>query len=203
MASKDRAQRIGIWIIAIVMTVGTLGSFVVIILSNDNQAKDQATATEQQKSYTAQLAEYQKQQKIAAQTNADNSEALSGYTARTFDAAAATALKAEVLTQGTGDTVKATDSINASYFGWTSDGKIFDSSKKKGANDTPITFALNGVIKVWTEGLTGVKVGSVVRLTIPSDKAYGPTGSGIIPANAPLEFIVQIQKIDNSKTATK
>ena len=60
--------------------------------------------------------------------------------------------------------------------------------------------SLSGVIKGWTEGLTGVKVGSTVRLTIPADKAYGAQGSGIIPANAPLEFIVQVHKIDNSTT---
>lgn len=196
MASKDRVQRIGIWIIAVVMTVGTIGSFVVIILQNDNQKIDQAQAVEQQKTYEAQLAAYQKQQ-------AANSEGFGGYTARTFDPASATKINVEVLKQGTGEAVKATDSINASYFGWTSDGKIFDSSKKKDTSDTPVTFALSGVIKGWTEGLTGVKVGSVVRLTLPADKAYGATGQGTIPANAPLEFIVQINKVDNSAATSK
>ena len=198
MASKDRAQRIGIWIIAIVMTVGTIGSFVVVILANDNAKIDQA---QQAKDQAAQLAAYKQQQQVAAQTNADNSEALPGYSAVAFDPASVTALKSEVLVQGTGDVVKSSDSINASYFGWTSDGKIFDSSKKKSADDAPVTFALNGVIQGWSDGLTGVKVGSVVRLMIPADKAYGETGSGIIPANAPLEFIVEIHKIDNTKTS--
>ncbi len=196
MASKGRAQRIGIWIIAIVMTVGTLGSFAVIILQNDNQKIDQAAveaaAVEQQKAATA-----------AAKEQAKNSEPLVGYSARAFDSAAVTALKTEVLKEGAGEAVKATDSINASYFGWTSDGVIFDSSKKKDADDAPITFPLNRVIPGWTEGLTGVKVGSIVRLTIPSDKAYGATGQGPIPANAPLEFIVEIKKIDNSPASTQ
>jgi len=197
MASKDRAQRIGIWIIAIVMTVGTIGSFVVIILQNDNNKIDQA---EQQKTDAAKLAAYQQQQTVAAKTNADNSEAFGGYSAQAFNASGVTALKTEVIKEGTGDIIKATDSINASYFGWTSDGKIFDSSKKKDTtSDSPITFALSGIIPGWTEGLTGVKVGSVVRLIIPADKAYGATGKGIIPANAPLEFIVEIHKIDNSQ----
>lgn len=197
MASKDRAQRIGIWIIAIVMTVGTIGSFVVIILQNDNNKIDQA---EQQKTDAAKLAADQQQQTAAAKTNADNSEAFGGYSAQAFNASDVTVLKTEVIKEGTGDIIKATDSINASYFGWTSDGKIFDSTKKKdNTNDSPITFALNRIITGWAEGLTGVKVGSVVRLIIPADKAYGATGSGIIPANAPLEFIVEIHKIDNSQ----
>lgn len=195
MASKDRAQRIGIWIIAIVMTVGTIGSFVVIILANNNQKIDLA---QQQKDQAAQLAAYQQQQKVAAKSNADNSEAFGGYSVASFDASSVTSLKVETLTQGTGDTIKATDSINASYFGWASDGVIFDSSKKKDASDAPVTFPLSNVIKGWTTGLTGVKVGSVVKLTIPADQGYGTTGSGIIPANAPLQFIVEIHKIDNS-----
>jgi FKBP-type peptidyl-prolyl cis-trans isomerase len=189
--ATPKSQRIGIWIIAIVLTAGTLGSFLVMGLSVKNQAADQA---EQQKQYD----DYQKQNKLASQLNADNSDPLVGYSSRMFDATSVTKLKVEVLTEGTGATVKATDSINSSYFGWTADGKIFDSSKKKSSDDAPITFSLSGVITGWTEGLTGQKVGSVVRLTIPADKAYGAQESGIIPANSPLEFIVEIHKIDNT-----
>jgi FKBP-type peptidyl-prolyl cis-trans isomerase FkpA/FKBP-type peptidyl-prolyl cis-trans isomerase FklB len=192
--ASGRGQRIGIWIIAIVMTVGTIGSFAVIILANNNDKQDQIKATTEAESIA-------KQQEDAAKANAANSEGFDGYTARTFDAAAVTALKVETLVEGTGETIKATDSINSSYFGWISDGTIFDSSKKKDASDdAPITFPLSGVIRGWTQGLTGVKAGSVVRLSIPADLAYGPSGSGVIPANSPLEFIVKINKIDNSAT---
>lgn len=197
MASSSRKQRIGIWIIAIVMTVGTIGSFAVIVLANSNNATDQSKALADQNAAEA-------QQKAAAQANADNSIGFDSYTSQTFDPASITALNVETLVQGTGDTVKATDSINSSYFGWTSDGKIFDSSMKKDAKaDAPVTFPLSGVIAGWTQGLTGVKVGSVVRLSIPANLAYGPTGSGIIPANAPLQFIVKINKIDNSASASQ
>lgn len=192
--ATPKSQRIGIWIIAIVLMAGTLGSFLVMGLSINNQKIDQ---TKQQKEYD----QYLKQQKLAAQLNADNSESLEGYTARTFDSDSVTKLQVEVLTTGTGATIKATDSINSSYFGWTSDGKIFDSSKKKSTADKPATFSLEGVIPGWTEGLTGQKVGSIVRLIIPADKAYGAQGSGIIPADSPLEFIVQIHSVE--KAATK
>jgi FKBP-type peptidyl-prolyl cis-trans isomerase len=197
--STTRAQQIGIWIIAVVLTVGTVGSFIVLILANDNNAKDKATTTA---STQDQLAAQQAQAKLQAQANADNSSPLTGYSTETFDPASVTALQKTILVSGTGDEVKATDSINASYFGWTSDGKIFDSSTKKDAGkDTPVTFPLNGVIQGWSEGLVGQRVGSTVKLTIPADQAYGASGSGIIPANAPLEFIVVINKIDNSAKA--
>jgi len=194
--AASRGQQIGIWIIAIVLTVGTIGSFVILILQNDNQAKDSALSTADQE---AQLKAYQEQAKQQAQANADNSIALEGYSAETFDAAAVTALQKEIITLGTGDEVKSTDSINSSYFGWTSDGVIFDSSTKKDTNtDTPVTFSLSGVIKGWTDGLAGQRVGSVVKLTIPADQAYGATGSGIIGANAPLQFIVKIHSIESA-----
>ncbi len=185
------SQRIGIWIIAVVLTIGTLGSFLAMALSVQNNSTDTAAQT---KAYN----DYLDQQKAASQINAANSEALVGYSAGIFDTASVTALKVETLVEGTGDAIKATDSINASYFGWTSDGIIFDSSKKKNTDDAPATFSLSNVIGGWTEGLTGVKVGSVVRLTIPATKAYGARESGTIPANSPLEFIVEIHKIDNS-----
>jgi len=191
------AQQIGIWIIAVVLTVGTIGSFIVLILANDNNAKDSSTA---QVDYEKQLEEYTKQQKAAAEANAANSIALSGYSAAPFDAASVTALSKEILAAGTGDEVKSTDSINASYFGWTSDGKIFDSSTKKDTNtDTPVTFSLGSVIKGWTDGLAGQRVGSTVKLTIPADQAYGASGSGTIPANAPLVFIVKINSIETAQ----
>ena len=191
--ATPKAQRIGIWIIAIVLSIGTLGSFLVMGLSINNQKIDQAA---QQKAYDDYLA----QQKVASQDNANNSEGFSGYAPQAFDASVAK-LNVEVLKQGDGAAVAATDSINCSYFGWLPDGTIFDSSKKVGADDAPITFALSGVISGWAEGITGVKVGSIVRITIPSDKGYGAQGSGIIPANSPLQFIVEVHAIDNSKSA--
>lgn len=188
--ATPRSQRIGIWIIAIVLTVGTLGSFLVMVLSIKNSAIDTAAQQKASDEYTA------KRLKNLESFSAD-------YTSRTFDPASVTALNVETLIEGTGEVVKATDSINASYFGWLSDGSLFDSSKKKDSKtDSPITFSLAQVIKGWTEGLTGVKVGSVVRLTIPADKAYGPSATGGIPANSPLEFIVQIHKINNPATTT-
>lgn len=199
--AASKAQQIGIWIIAGVLTIGTIGGFVTLVLSNDNAAKDSTASSADQ---AKQLADYEAQQKAAAQQSADNSIALSGYSAAAFDASSVTALQKDILVSGTGDEVKSTDSIKASYFGWTSDGKIFDSSTKKDTNtDTPVTFALSSVIKGWTDGLAGQRVGSTIKLTIPSDQGYGATGSGIIPANAPLQFIVTIHSIEAATTTAQ
>ena len=52
------------------------------------------------------------------------------------------------------------------------------------------TFPLTGVIKGWTQGLTGKTVGSRVLLVVPKDLAYGDQGQG--DAKGDLVFVVDI-----------
>lgn len=77
----------------------------------------------------------------------------------------------KVLKAGEGNrTPKPTDRVKVHYSGWTTDGKMFDSSVTRG---TPATFPLQGVIKGWTEGLQTMKVGGKTRFWIPKELAYG------------------------------
>jgi FKBP-type peptidyl-prolyl cis-trans isomerase len=106
-----------------------------------------------------------------------------------------TALKTEDTTPGTGEAVKAGDTITVDYTGAVAaTGVIFQSSKDSGQ---PVTFPLSGVIQGWQDGIPGAKVGGTRRVYIPAEQAYGanpPAGSGI-PANAALVFDVTIHKI--------
>lgn len=106
-----------------------------------------------------------------------------------------TSLQTQDITQGTGDTVKPGDTVTVDYTGAVAaTGKIFQSSKDFGQ---PVSFGLNQVIKGWTDGIPGMKVGGTRRLLIPAALAYGanpPAGSGI-PANADLVFDVTLHKI--------
>ena len=63
----------------------------------------------------------------------------------------------------------ATSMVTVNYSGWTTDGKMFDSSVTRGQ---PATFPLNRVVKGWTEGLQLMKVGDKARLWIPGKLAY-------------------------------
>jgi peptidylprolyl isomerase len=119
---------------------------------------------------------------------------LDGYSATSFDADSVKELKVETLVEGSGETLKEDSKISATYFGWTSDGKIFDSSNKDGTV-TPAEFGLGQVISGWKEGLTGVKVGSTVKLTIPADMAYGSTDTGTGQPVGPLQFIVEVKEL--------
>ncbi len=98
---------------------------------------------------------------------------------------------------GDGQEVKAGDTVTVDYTGAVAaTGVIFQSSKDIGQ---PATFGLDQVIKGWTEGIPGMKVGGTRRLLIPAAQAYGanpPAGSGI-PANADLVFDVTLYAIGN------
>jgi FKBP-type peptidyl-prolyl cis-trans isomerase len=170
------------------MTVGTIGSFFVVILANSNQTKD---AEQQQKLF----AEYQENQKKAQEERQKTLEPLEGYAAEAFDAASVSELKSEVLVEGTGAELKEDSGMSVNYFGWTADGKIFDSTRVKGVTTPTDQLKLNGVIEGWKEGLVGKKAGSVVKLTIPADKAYGSTDNGMGQPVGPLMFIVEVKEV--------
>jgi len=97
------------------------------------------------------------------------------------------------LQEGTGETVKADDTVTAHYTGaLAKDGTIFQSSYDTGQ---PIAFPLSGVIKGWQDGVPGMKVGGKRRLLIPADQAYGSQAQAGIPANSDLVFDIELVKI--------
>lgn len=195
MATK-MAQRVGIWVIAIVLTVGTLAGFVAIILQPKNQATDQAKLAELTAQYQTASDEYQK--KVDAQTIELSKlyfGAVNQYATRpaAFDSASVTELKTEDLKVGDGAEINADSTFNAYYIGWNPQGVVFDSSIKEGALKAPLPVVPGGVIEGWTQGVVGMKVGGIRELTIPSDLAYGSAGGGEnIPADTPLKFVVMI-----------
>ncbi|MGC1456498.1 MAG: FKBP-type peptidyl-prolyl cis-trans isomerase [Nitrospirota bacterium] len=103
-------------------------------------------------------------------------------------------LQYKVITQGKGKTPKASDTVTVQYRGTLIDGTEFDSSYKRGQ---PATFPVSGVIKGWTEALQLMKEGSKWQLVIPSDLAYGASGTqgGPIGPNAVLIFEVELVSI--------
>jgi FKBP-type peptidyl-prolyl cis-trans isomerase len=93
---------------------------------------------------------------------------------------------------GAGDTAEAGKQVSVHYTGWLTDGSKFDSSKDR---DEPFDFRLGvrQVIPGWDEGVAGMKVGGVRKLTVPPHLAYGTRGAGgVIPPNATLVFEVEL-----------
>ena len=78
------------------------------------------------------------------------------------------------------------------YQGTLTDGTVFDSSVQR---NEPLTLALNGVIKCWTEGLQMMKVGGKAKLVCPAELAYGDQGRSQIPPAATLVFEVELLEV--------
>jgi len=95
---------------------------------------------------------------------------------------------------GTGAEVPAGATITAHYTGaLCKNGIIFQSSHDFGQ---PVTFGLDQVIRGWTEGVPGMKVGGMRRLIIPSDMAYGSVRAAAnIPPNSDLVFDIELMDI--------
>ncbi len=93
--------------------------------------------------------------------------------------------------EGTGPIVPEGATITAHYTGaLCKDGTIFQSSHDFGK---PISFGLNQVIKGWTDGVPGMKVGGTRRLIIPSEQAYGSArAASNIPPNSDLVFDIEL-----------
>lgn len=181
MATK-KSQRIIIWIIAIVMTVGTLGLYFLMILQTDN-ASSQTSQQEEQ------------EQAIAKENEKPKEVDPTAYIVKEK----VMELKIEDLRVGEGEEVKAGDTITAHYKGTlATNGQKFDSSYDRGE---PATFGLSQVITGWQEGVPGMKVGGKRRLIIPADMAYGATAQAGIPANSDLVFEVEVLGIGDPTSA--
>lgn len=101
-------------------------------------------------------------------------------------------LQYEILEKGSGKQPGANDSVTCHYEGKLLNGKVFDSSVKRGQ---PATFALSRVISGWTEGLQYMTEGSKFRFYIPAHLAYGNAQVASIPPFSTLVFEVSLLKV--------
>ncbi|MCC7178956.1 MAG: FKBP-type peptidyl-prolyl cis-trans isomerase [Acidobacteria bacterium] len=98
-------------------------------------------------------------------------------------------LASKVIAPGSGTVhPTSTSRVTVHYSGWTTDGRMFDSSVTRGE---PVTFSLNKVIRGWTEGVQLMVVGETRRFWIPEDLAY----QGQQPPFGMLVFDVQLLQI--------
>jgi peptidylprolyl isomerase len=104
-------------------------------------------------------------------------------------------LEVKDLAKGHGKAAKAGDTVTVQYDGVLyENGTEFDASWNR---HQPFSFPLGAgqVIPGWDKGVAGMKVGGRRVLTIPPDLGYGPQGSGPIPPNSTLVFVVDMLKI--------
>jgi len=123
-----------------------------------------------------------------------NAKGVPGITMANWDASAApSSFQSEVLIKGHGAVLKENDTVTVHYSGflWSAAKTKFDSSWDNGS---PATFQLKkgALIPGFIKALVGQSVGSRVVAILPPADGYGATGSGTIPGNATLIFVVDI-----------
>ena len=190
--ATPNSQRIGIWIIAAVMAIGSVGAYFVVILANNNDSSKQQNL---QQVYSDYLAAVERQ---ASELSAKHYATFAPFAerVRSFDATTAQEkLVTEDLVVGDGEVITGTTPFAVYYIGWNERGVIFDQSIQDGALKAPLSIAYGldkaSLIEGWIEGLQGMRIGGVRELTVPSEKAYKDVGSGEnIAPNAPLKFVV-------------
>ena len=130
----------------------------------------------------------EKQKKIAVHTSLDGNAVTNDNRTVTTPSG----LKYLDIKIGNGATAAKGDYVSVHYTGWFTNGTKFDSSKDR---STPFKFPLGHekVIKGWDEGVLGMEIGEIRRLTIPSELGYGARGAGgRIPPNATLIFKIEL-----------
>lgn len=98
-----------------------------------------------------------------------------------------------IVKEGSGPKPKPSSAVKAHYKGSLLNGKEFDSSYRR---NQPFTAPLSALIKGWQLVVPMMSLGSIWRLWIPSDLAYGDRGAGgDIPGGATLEFEIELLEI--------
>ena len=118
-------------------------------------------------------------------------------------ASPANSLEMVDLKAGEGASLAAGQRAVVQYTGWLyqesapdKKGTEFDSSRH-GGEPFRFTVGAGQVIKGWDQGVVGMKIGGLRRLTIPADLAYGENGAGgVIPPGATLVFEVELVRIE-------
>ena len=101
----------------------------------------------------------------------------------------ASGVQYKVIKEGNGPMPKDTSMVKVHYEGKTIDGKVFDSSYKRGE---PIDLHANQVIKGWTDALVHMPAGSVWEVYIPQELAYGEREQGQIKPFSVLIFKIEL-----------
>lgn len=201
-------QRFFIILIAVIMLGSMIASYAAIVL-NGGSGGDTDTDTkispekmaEYEEAYNEAVAEFGEKTKGDYDKFMHYKSEITGYNEASANEGG---LKSRDLVVGSGEEVKEDGSNYLAYYvGWCADESVFDSSFDDNENPTSFAKALDpsmGLIEGWTQGMKGAKIGSVRKITIPGELAYGDSMEICGGKNKPLKFIVMAVAKSDSLT---
>ena len=196
-------QRVAIILIAILMLGSVIAGYVAIVASGSGSANSteisEEKAQEYREAYAAELAEFQDTTKDDYAKFAEHIDVVGTYdedSANSGGVVTKDYLEGDgrELTDGDGDYL-------AYYIGWCADGSVFDSTVddvEDPSGFVKVLSASQGMIQGWTEGVLGMKLGGIRRITIPGEQAYGSSKELCGGYNKPLRFLVMAVASEDS-----
>ncbi len=183
------AQRIGILVIAAVMVLGTIGSFAMMILANENATNEEENLARE---YQELLEEQQRDAEELSAQYADDFKQYEDQPAAFEAEAVGEEVTHTDLKTGDGETITEDfTAYRAYYIGWNPTGTVFDGSIDGDGLKPPLDLSQMTLIPGWYDGVEGMEIGGVRVITIPAELAYGETGQGDdIPPNTPIKFLI-------------
>lgn len=151
------------------------------LLKTNTLSADSATKIEQQQY------DYHTQQ-----LKTRNADFLKNYAKQKGVKSTPSGLLYKVIKEGDGAMPTDTSEVEVHYEGKLVDGTVFDSSYKRGET---ATFAVNQVIKGWSEAVKLMKVGAEYEVCLPYEIAYGERGTRGIPPYSTLIFKIELKGI--------
>ena len=172
-------QRFFIILIAVIMLGSIIASYAAIILnggvsSDSDDGISEEKLAQYEEAYNNKTAEFKEFTKSDYEKFIQYKSEITGYNETTANE---NGLQKRDLKEGSGEVVDDSGSnYYAYYVGWCADESVFDSSFDDNDNPTGFSKALDpsaGLIEGWTQGVKGMKIGGVRKITIPGELAYG------------------------------
>ena len=202
-------QRIFIIVIAIIMVGSIIASYAAIVISGAKGSSTDSTTSEidekklaeYQDNYDKLVEEFKKVSKSDYDEFIKYKSEIKAYNENSVNDANDVEIKD--LKEGTGAEVT-DDNYLAYYVGWCADETVFDSTFDN--NDNPSAFAKIldpslGMIEGWNQGVKGMKLNGIRRISMPGELAYGESMEICGGYNKPLRFIVMAVPKEESLTA--
>lgn len=199
-------QRIVIIIVAVLLLGSVIMTYMLVVLNGNGSGSSSSTSNNDQiADLTAEYQAASEELEAAAKPLSDKYfNEFVGYKSevKSYNSANANAggLVVDDLKVGTGKTIEdGNTDYSAYYIGWCADGSIFDSSFNDNEDPTSLKAPLDasvGLIEGWNQGVVGMKLGGVRKMTIPGSLAYGETQEICGGTNSPLKFVVYAIETD-------